>query len=81
MKKLQVKNSGMRAMNGFFAHLQIWLAQHQSERRGVLFLIVIIMLETNRASWRTTLVIAGLCLMLEGWAMLAISSTKKRGQG
>ncbi len=67
-------------MNSFYGQLQALLAQYESERRGVLFLIVIVLLESHLASWRTTLIVAGLCLMFEGWAMLAGRNNPKNGR-
>ena len=57
-------------MDRFTARWKVWLAANESNRRGALCMIVFILLGTGLFGFKGILVIAGLCMMAEGCAML-----------
>lgn len=65
-------------MDSFSARLTVWLAANESNRRGALCMIVVLLLGTGLFGFKSILVIAGLCLMAEGCAMLMTLSQPGR---
>jgi hypothetical protein len=65
-------------MDSFYSRLKVWLAAHESDRRGALLMICLVSLGSGFASGRTLLIVAGLCMLFEGWAMLVAGSGSKR---
>ena len=57
-------------MDSFSERLGKWLASHEDDRRAALCGITAFLFFTNFASWRTAIIVGGVCMMIEGWAML-----------
>ena len=57
-------------MNTFLERLGQWLPTIENERRGGMLLVLFALYSADLASFRTLVILGGLCLMAEGLAML-----------
>jgi len=61
-------------MDSFSNRLNAWLSANETNRRGALFTIIVFTLFSGYFGFKGFMIVAGLCLMAEGLAMLLTSA-------